>query len=105
MKFEHVILTFGAGIVFGWLINNFSNNRIEEQTRYIKELENTINYRLSALESNTYNLQNQHSQIIMELEYIKNQIKNDDSKKLITELIQRVKQKQFQKTQDLKFYN
>jgi uncharacterized membrane-anchored protein YhcB (DUF1043 family) len=105
MKFEQVILSFGAGIVVGWLINNFCNNKIEEQAKHIKELENTINNRLSALESNTYNLQNQHSQIITELEYIKTQIKNDESKKLMTELIQRVKQKYNEKIVDSKFYN
>lgn len=89
-------------------INLLQNQKMMAMKQEIQYVRNYIQYqhnRIQRLENNLREFKEEYNRMLIELESLKSQVQNDQSRQLIMELIQRVKQKKDERTKNLGFYN
>jgi uncharacterized protein YoxC len=105
----------GAGIIYlFWRLNELSkenkilNQKIITLEGNISSFSHYTQYllsKISSLENETTNLSSKYQQVLAEIQLVKQQIQNDEARHVLNELIQRVRQKRFERTKNLDFYN
>lgn len=110
-KQDNSLLVF-AGILLGggtiiYLLNRINelSQKIEDnfnsQSQYIQHLLNKIAF----LENETTNLTIRYQDVLEELEIVKQQIPDAETRQFLSSLIQKVKERKYQRTNNLGFYN
>ena len=78
---------------------------MEQEIQYMRSYIQYQQNRIQWFENNFRMFKEEYNRMLIELESLKSQVQNDQSRQLIMELIQRVKQKKDEKTRNLGFYN